>query len=548
MARAREWGAIAEEAIVQIPRFGQLGHVYQHTGQYANPYVAIDAAAELVAPGGGRRRIPLFWDGEDTWRLRFSPDQVGVWRWTTHSEDAGLDGQSGACVVVPSGLQGSIGPMAGYPHHLQRADGSPFWFLGETAWSLYVDSVEQGHDRAAAERHIAARAAQQFNVFHSMLLSELGWGNCGGDPFVGGDLAAQQINPAYWQEVDRRLATLNDSGIVGGLVLAWGRKRGDDREPFAWDRFTNQAAKERYARYVAARYSAYDVYFVVAGEWNASTRDRDHDVVRGEYVAIGEALRKADPHGRMIGIHPGTGGVHDVREFNHAAGWMSFGDYQQNYVALNAEVIASRRCGKPVINAEYAYYLRDADEDGVVDKPNSQTLDAIRHATWDIVMGGGYAVSGFGSTYLGGARNAGPFDVDAPRNDDWEAQVQHAPALFRSLDWWRLSPRNDLLRAAVARSDERQIAGRPAPPVRTYWCLAEPGKAYVLYVRGMETPVVLSLDAPPGRYALRQFDPRSGAWSDLGALAGRSAYAYRPPDAADWVVVLRAAALAARGP
>jgi hypothetical protein len=143
---------------------------------------------------------------------------------------------------------------------------------------------------------------------------------------------------------------------------------------------------------------------------------------------------------------------------------MSLGDYQQNYTQLNPEVVASRGSGKPVVNSEYAYYLRDADEDGRVDKPNSQTLEITRHAAWDIVMGGGYAVIGFGSTYMGGARNAGPFDVDGTQNDPWEAQIQHLPALFKSIAWWRLEPRNDLLRAGAERSEERTIEGQPAPP------------------------------------------------------------------------------------
>jgi hypothetical protein len=218
---------------------------------------------------------------------------------------------------------------------------------------------------------------------------------------------------------------------------------------------------------------------------------------------------------------------------------MDFGDYQQNYTRLNAEIVASRCYDRPVVNSEYAYYLRDADEDGVVDKPNSQRLEITRHATWDILMGGGYVVSGFGSTYMGGARNLGPFAVDAPQNDDWEAQIQHAPALFRELAWWKLAPRNDLLRAPVARSEERQIDGQPAPPVTACWCLAEPGAQYVVYVRGLSVEVRLSLDAPPGTYAVRQFDPRTGDFADLGVGQEIDRLTYHPPDEQDWIVLLQ---------
>jgi hypothetical protein len=524
---------------MEVLRFGVLERALQHAGRYANPYREVSAIAQLTAPGGdSRRSIPLFWDGGTTWRLRFSPQFVGTWQWQVDSDDAGLDGTSGTFEVAPSGCPGNIRPMHGYPHHLERQDGSRFWFLGETAWSLYVDDAAQEHDRAAAEHHLDVRAAQGFNAVHSMLMSELGWGNAGGMPFE--DMASERINPAYWQEVDRRLAYLNGKGMVAGLVLAWGRKRSDDSEPFAWDCFPDLEAKTRYAHYIAARYGAYDVYWIVAGEWNASTRWRaDAAAVEREYIAIGDALRAADPHERMIGIHPGTGGVHFVRAFNDVAGWMSFGDYQQNYTQLHAGVLASRSTGKPVINGEYAYYLRDARHDGIVDKPNSQSLDVIRHATWDIVMAGGYVVSGFGSTYLGGARNSSPFAVDAPQNDDWEAQVQHVPALFQEVAWWRLEPGDDLLRCAVPRGTDREIAGLPAPPTTTYWCLAERGQQYVLYVRGLAAPVQLSLDVAPATYAVRQFDPRSGTYVHLGTARGISAYTYQPPDASDWVVVLQ---------
>jgi hypothetical protein len=533
--------AYAEEATVEIPRFGIWAHALQHAGSYANPYREVSATAQLTVPGGTNvRRIPLFWDGGTTWRLRLSPDVIGTWQWHTHSNDSGLDGAWGTFEVVPSDRKGSLCPMSGYPHHFGRQDGSRTWFLGETAWSLYVDNAQQQHDRAAAEHHVDVRAAQGFNVVHSMLMSELGWGNAGGVPF--GDMATERINPSYWQEVDHRLAYLNSKGIVGGLVLAWGRKQRDDSEPFAWDRFPDLEAKTRYARYVAARYSAYDVYWIVAGEWNASTRWRaDASAVEREYVAIGDALRAADPHGRMIGIHPGTGGVHSVREFNDAAAWISFGDYQQNYTRLHAEVLASRGIGKPVVNSEYAYYLRDARHDGMVDKPNSQSLDIIRHATWDIAMAGGYVVSGFGSTYLGGARNVGPFAVDAPQNDDWEAQIQHLPALFGATAWWRLQPRDDLVRCPVEQGTDRTIDGLPAPPRSVYWCLAEPGEQYVLYVRGLTAPVQLSLDVAAATYVVRQFSPRSGAVEHLGVGKEISALAYRPPDESDWVVLLQRA-------
>ncbi|MBE7539044.1 MAG: DUF4038 domain-containing protein [Opitutaceae bacterium] len=88
-----------------------------------------------------------------------------------------------------------------------------------------------------------------------MLLSELGWGNNGGPPWR--DLSAEKINPDYFREVDKRIAWANEQGLTVGVALAWGEK--SRREPYAWSQFPDQAARERFARYVSGRYSAFNV-------------------------------------------------------------------------------------------------------------------------------------------------------------------------------------------------------------------------------------------------------------------------------------------------
>lgn len=525
----------------RVPRFGLFEHSFGHARAHDNPYAEVSATAELTAPDGmTKRTLPLFWDGGTVWKLRFSPNVVGLWRWSVISNDTGLNGQKGSFEVVASNSPGGIRPMAGHSHHFERQNGEPFWFMGDTAWALYTDSAEEEHTRAAAEKHIDARAAQGFNVFHSMLLSEAGWGNSGGSPFD--DLGTEKINPAYWQEIDGRLAYLNGHGLVGGLVLAWGSKRG--REPFAWREFPSREARLRYARYIAARYSAFDVYFIVAGEWHAERRTRQgvpDDKIFREFVALGDAVREADPHDRMIAIHPMTKDG-SVREFVDTK-WMSFGDYQQNYRDLHGRALRSRTGHGPVVNSEYAYYLRDQSGNGKCDKPNSATLDTMRHATWDLVMAGAYVVTGFGSTYFGGNRHPGPFNVDDPRNDVWEEQIQHVRELFTRLEWWKLEPHDELLSAPTPRSKDRRVRGVQAPPETAYWALAEPGRQYVVYVRGIAEEVRVAL---PGTKELRvniqQLNPRTGERKDLGQHSGEADFTFSPPNQDDWIVVLTAPA------
>ncbi len=524
-----------------VDRFGFFEASFKATGRYANPYTDSKASAVIRRPDGTKRTLDLFWDGADTWKIRISPDLVGRWRFKVRSADEGLDGQTGQFTCVKSQRKGSIQPMPGFSHHFAYQDGTPFLFWADTAWALYQDEVSEKLNREAVCHYIDERAGQGINVMHSMLLQEAGWGNNGGDPFES--MAKETLNPAYWQEIDLRLRYLNDKGIIGGLVPAWGDKR--KKEPFAWRLLPGVEARKRYARYIASRYGAYDVYFIVSGEWHAEIRTRANvteQEIRTEFIEIGNALHESDAHKRMVGIHPMT--QHgSVREFNQAA-WMSFADYQQNYRQLHARVLESLAHEGPVVNSEYGYFLRDSNFDGVVDKNNSMTADSMRHATWDIVMAGGYPVTGYGTTYMGGNRDKGPFNVDDPRNDIWERQY-HVPQRFLSaLDWWKLQPHDELISSTTPRSSDRnvRVGSRKllCPPKTTYWLLAERGKHYVAYVRGLKDKV--TIDLGPGVASVRAaslLDPQTGESKSISQKTIRqNRFEWSPPDTGDWVLHL----------
>lgn len=113
--------------------------------------------------------------------------------------------------------------------------------------------------------------------------------------------------------------------------------------------------------------------------------------------------------------------------------------------------------------------------------------------------------------------------------------------LFTELKWRRLEPHDELITAGVDRGEDSTHQGVIAPPKTTYWALAEIGGQYVAYVRGHEGPVELSLgEAPPRSCRLRQLDPRSGEFRDLGTHPGKGPVRYTPPDRQDWVLVVTA--------
>ena len=444
----------------RVERFGIFEASFEASSAPANPYTAITAEATFSRPGGASWKAPLFWDGGKTWKVRVSPDAAGKWSFTVKSGDAGLNGRSGGFECVTSARAGGLRASRSRPGHFERQNGRPVWFMGDTAWGYFTDSPEDKHHRPQAEYYAKKRAAQGFNAIHCMLMSEQGVGNQNGPPFE--EIGAERINPAYWREVDERLAWANRQGLTLGLALAWGDKR--KVEPFAWRRFPNVEARKRYARYIGARYAAYDVYFLVSGEWHGEVRSRGgvpEEQVFREFVEIGNALAAADPHRRMVGIHPMTRHG-SVREFA-AAPWMSFADYQQNYANLHGAVLLSARLRGPVVNAEYGYHLRDSNGDGKPDKSNSYSTEDMRLASWDIATAGGYLVTGFGTTYFAGHRDPGPFDPDAAKNRDWEAQIGYLKKFFTGIEWWKLAPADELLTSRAQRTAERRDPRRASP-------------------------------------------------------------------------------------
>jgi len=60
---------------------------YRTVGEWAvelaeeppNPFLDIIISAVFASPSGKRAVVPAFYDGNRTWRVRFSPDETGDW-------------------------------------------------------------------------------------------------------------------------------------------------------------------------------------------------------------------------------------------------------------------------------------------------------------------------------------------------------------------------------------------------------------------------------------------------------------------------------------
>jgi hypothetical protein len=88
--------------------------------------------------------------------------------------------------------------------------------------------------------------------------------NEGGQPYLAQDMSV--VNPKYFDYADRRFKHLADAGIVPAIVGAWGRGDCNSMQKFG------AVNIKRHWRYLIARYGAYPVIWILAGEIPEETK------------------------------------------------------------------------------------------------------------------------------------------------------------------------------------------------------------------------------------------------------------------------------------
>jgi hypothetical protein len=96
-----------------------------------NPF-DVELAGEFTGPDGVRLRVPGFYDGNGTWKIRFSPSGQGEWSMRTSSSLAALDGKTATGIWCGPNrhpaIHGGLRVDAAHPHHFIYED-MPYFIL-----------------------------------------------------------------------------------------------------------------------------------------------------------------------------------------------------------------------------------------------------------------------------------------------------------------------------------------------------------------------------------------------------------------------------------
>lgn len=523
---------------------------YSSGRTYGDPFNDLQLDVLFTDPDGEEHTVPAFWAGDQTWRVRYASRKIGTHHYRTVCSDAGnpdLHGQEGSLEVTPYEggnpvLQHGRLRVAADQRHLEHADGTPFFWLGDTWWMGFCRRLTwpQGFQELTSDRVDKGFTVIQIvaGLYPDMEPFDPRGANEAGFPWEPG---FARINPSYFDMADLRIAHLVRSGLVPCIVGSWG---------YYMD-VAGAAVLRKHWRNLVARYGAYPVVWCGAGEalmlyYVGREEDKDPEGrmerLRANWSDLIRSIRALDPYHNPITIHPTRYGHRqvddptvldfDMLQTGHG-GYLSLG----TTVDMVAEALAHDP-KMPVLVGEVNY-------EGILE---SSREEIQRFHFWSCLLSGaaGHTYGANGIWQVNTREK--PYGL-SPHGTSWgniawedacqlpgSRQLGLGRRLLERYSWWQFQVHPDWVEPHHTKEDRisAYAAGIPGivrvvfVPATTSW-VAWRGE---LIVKGLE---------PGLSYRGFYFDPKTGQEHDLGSVAGDSEGDYvlpKPPIFQDWVVVL----------
>ncbi|MCU0917264.1 MAG: DUF4038 domain-containing protein [Planctomycetes bacterium] len=479
-------------------------HVLVSTRSYANPYADVILRVAYTGPAGQRLQAYGFWDGGDTFRIRCAFPTPGTWQWETECSDTdniGLHRQRGTVVVAPYAGDNVL-YRRGFlkvnkdRRYLVYGDGTPFPWLGDTAWAV----PHRASDEEWAA-YLADRTAKHFTLLQ--VAPAPAWSSPsdrrGQAPYT--DETCSQWNPAYWQSFEQKVQRANEAGLV---VLLVGLMEPVKRYPEA-----DKACL--FARNIIARLYGNFVIFSPSFDSNFMPLANDVGRVAREATAV-----------HLITQHPGTPSAQPTPTYSDQY-------YDEPYLDIAAVQTGHNggrldRCAhhaiewvvylyrhephKPVINLEAMYDAQGEKAWRAVDARSLGWRSWLSGA-----MGYTYGAGDVPPKVPQGSGAIWKWVTDPQKYDYWEKalqwdsafQMQYLHDFLAAIEWWRLEPAHDFIRNQPQDVTRQMVLARTAV-----------GDLAVAYLPDNEA-IEMAASAFPVALAGRWFDPVQGAYAATAA-------------------------------
>lgn len=538
---------------------------------YEKPFYDVELDVTFTN-GSFSLTVPAFWDGGNTWKVRFALTQCGEWQYETlcsDVENASLHSKTGTVLCKPYS-----GDLAIYQHGFVKVeadkkyfvynDGTPFFYLGDTHWGMASEELDAAGPHAGdieTDSHfcyiVDKRVEQGFTVYQSEPI--------GATYDITNGIDESDI--VGFQYVDRQFDYIAKAGLVhanaelvfpGYLI------------PSVYE---DEAYFAKLTRYWVARYCAYPVLWTLGQE----TDDTFYEQFTREnnpYFDMCRIINAVDPYHHPISAHQEYAAEDNVMASNSAFvgveghNWFAVQWSPSLTKQFNCTIPAdywNNAEGKPAVLYEGRY-------------ENLWTKNfGARAQGWIGFLNGLYGY-GYGcvdiwlyqSTYdvdttsSDGIDTITPADKDVPWstavNFNTAAELGYMKSFLEDVQWWTLTPTFESKDAFAANpvsaffTELKAILGSDGtlteklnlllhfPSVKPFYATARNEDTVVVYFYNSSlaagTVKGLKEDVP---YTVTWFNPVTGEYgeSETRTAANGQIRIVQKPDRGDWVLTVK---------
>lgn len=274
---------------------------------------------------------------------------------------------------------------------LVRSDGSPFFWLADTAWELFHRC-----DREEATMYLKKRKSQGFNVIQAVALAELDGlhtpNTYGETPLFNDDPATP--NPAYFEHVDFIIDKAAELDMYIALLPTWGDKLHTRSWGIGPEVFNRENAR-KYGWWIGNRYKSRDnIIWIIGGDRTPRTDSDDVEVWQQMAKGIVEAVGGNDK--ALMSYHPQPRNPGGSSTWFHQDDWLDFNMHQTGHCPKDSYKNIAHdyhlKPTKPVLDGEPLYEDHPICFDAK-NKGYSMARDIRRIMYWNVFAGA------FGQTY-----------------------------------------------------------------------------------------------------------------------------------------------------
>ena len=395
---------------------------------------------------------------------------------------------------------------------IQKANGSDWYWLGDTGWSLF-----QELNREDADYYFSTRASQGFTVIQAVAVMawSRGWNDAnayGHQPFHNGDV--NKPNEEFWKHADWLVNKAKEYGLYVALLPAWGS-------------YWGKQATVEYAQWVTNRYKDYtNIIWVNGGDRKVADDTELFNQLGRVFDTDEDALTT---------FHP-RGGDRSSKHFHHEK-WLDFNMDQSSHgkrdIRADNQVDEdlAKTPTKPTLNGEPNYEDHCVGWDKDCSKGTFNAHDVRQLAYWTVFAGAtGYT---YGHVhvwdfYNGGNKEDGYMDWKVELNDSGAVQMGYLANLIMS-------------RPHTARAPAQMIFTDEAPGGIKQRAIMGNGYAFVYSSQGHD----IYIDLNKLRWEQSKawwFNPRNGKAIEIKKIPASGNHVFAPPGNAgsdnDWVLII----------